>query len=293
MDSQAPYNGIVTHPGGAHKDEFLACSLLVARRPVPVFRREPDAGALEDPQTCVVDVGGEHAPGRLNFDHHQFPRDQQPTCALSLVLEHLGLYREAREFCEWLETTEWFDCRGPVDTADWLGVERDTLARLNSPLDTTLLRRFAAQSEHQPGEPVWELMRMVGEDLLAYIGGLNERLAAIEQTASFWVLPHEDVELKALFLPRTDPLPEDPSNGLGRYIERKGLENHVCALVYPDSRGQGYGLRRFNEHPALDFSRLRDLPDVHFTHARGFIAKTTATTPRRLLELLQLAVRRA
>ena len=83
---------IVTHPGGAHKDDFLACCLLAHLHGVPIERREPTASDLADPLICVVDVGGDHNPDLNNFDHHQFPRDADPLCAFSLVLHHLGLY---------------------------------------------------------------------------------------------------------------------------------------------------------------------------------------------------------
>ena len=134
---------ILTHPGGAHKDEFLACSVLLALHPVPVIRREPAPEDLANPAICVVDVGHRHEPALNNFDHHQLPRDHPPTCSLSLVLQHLGLYQDALQFCEWLETAEWFDCRGLVTTGKWLGVEPAILTKLNSPIDITLLRRFA------------------------------------------------------------------------------------------------------------------------------------------------------
>jgi len=39
----------------------------------------------------------------------------------------------------------------------------------------------------------------------------------------------------------------------------------------------------------LDFTKIQDCPDVHFAHARGFVAKTSATDPARLRELLALA----
>src|SRR5687768_10160191 len=116
----SPFRTILTHPGGAHKDEVLACSVLLAQQPVPVVRREPGPADLADLTICVVDVGHVHDPTLNNFDHHQFPKDHPPTCSLSLVLQHLGLYEEAREFCEWLEPAEWFDCRGPFTTASWL-----------------------------------------------------------------------------------------------------------------------------------------------------------------------------
>lgn len=276
---------IVTHPGGAHKDEFLACSLLLALHPVALARREPTAVDLADPAIAVVDVGGEHAPERHNFDHHQFPADHPPVCALSLVLQHLGIYEDARTFCDWLEPAEWFDTRGPNETAKWLGIDRDTLAKLNSPIDVTLLRRFAAAPLHQPGEPVWELMRMIGQDLIDFVRGLRERLDFVAAHAELWDL--EGIEV--LYLPRTEPLPDEPSAGLFRYLESIGKSDQVAAQIYPDRRGGGYGLSRHNDDPRFDFTRIGGETDVHFAHARGFIAKTSATDLDRLRELLALA----
>ena len=109
---------ILTHPGGSHKDEFLACCLLIAKHGAPVVRREPTPDDLVDPAVAVVDVGGEHTPELGNFDHHQFPKDHPPVCALSLVLQQLGVYDDARAFCDWLEPAEWFDTRGPVDAEE-------------------------------------------------------------------------------------------------------------------------------------------------------------------------------
>lgn len=276
---------IVTHPGGAHKDDFLACCTLLANNPVRLERRDPSEEDLNSNTIAVVDIGHRHDPAKLNFDHHQFPREQAPTCALSLVLQHLGLYEDAKRFCDWLETSEWLDCRGPMNTAEWLGADRDILAKLNSPIDVTLLRRFAAQEIHQAGEPIWEVMRMIGQDLIEYITGLRERLNYIEEHAQIWQLD----EFSALYMPRTDPLPDEPSAGLGRYIEQKGLEKEVLAMIYPDRRGEGYGMRRFNDDPRLDFTRIDGESDVHFAHKQGFIAKTTATDVDRVKALLSQA----
>src|SRR5690606_39789339 len=145
---------------------------LLAVHPVVIERREPTSADLSDGSVAVIDVGHLHEPALNNFDHHQLPRDHPPTCSLSLVLRHLGLYEDAREFCDWLEPAEWFDCRGPNDTAKWLGVERDIITKLHSPIDGTLLRRFAQSNRLSRGEPLWEIMRLVGEDLLNYLGSL-------------------------------------------------------------------------------------------------------------------------
>lgn len=290
-----PFSTILTHPGSAHKDEFLACCVLLATAPCPILRREPTDTDLADPAIAVVDVGHRHEPALNNFDHHQLPSDAAPTCALSLVLQHLGLYADARAFCEWLEPAEWFDCRGPNETARWLGIERDIVFKLYSPIDGTLLRRFAAAKQHAPGEPLWEMMRLVGTDLLDYIRNLRARLTFIGQHAQVWTLDElsavsdQPSVPEVLFLPRTEPLPDDTSAGLDRFVTEQGLDDRVVALIAPDRRSSGYGLSRHRDHPRLDFTRIKAEPDVHFTHQRGFVAKTSATDPQRLRQLLMLA----
>jgi hypothetical protein len=276
---------ILTHPGGAHKDELLACCLLAAVHRVPIVRREPTPADLADPGIAVVDVGGEHDARRHNFDHHQFPADHPPVCALSLVLQHLGVYEDARQFCDWLEPAEWFDTRGPNVTAQWLGVDRSTMNKLTSPIDVTVLRRFAKAKQLNPGEPLWEIMSYIGQDLLDYLRDLRSRLDFVAANAEFWSFGDHEV----LFLPRVDPIPDEPSAGISRHLETIGKQEITAALIYPDRRGGGYGLSRHNDDPRYDFTRIEKEPDVHFAHARGFVAKTSATEINRVRELLCLA----
>lgn len=278
---------ILTHPGSAHKDDFLACCLLIAKNGVKVVRREPSPEDLADPEIAVIDVGGEHNPAKKNFDHHQFPADHDPICSLSLILQDLELYEDARNFCEWLEPAEWFDTRGPNQTADWLGVGRPIMNQLASPIDITLLRRFAQKTELQSGDPVWEVMRMIGEDLLMYLRTLRERLEFISRHAQLLDAGENGDSVRVLFLPRTEPMPDDPSSGIARYVESTGED--VAGLIYPDRRGSGYGLSRHDDDQRLDFTRIGSEPDVHFAHARGFVAKTSATDLARLLDLVKLA----
>jgi hypothetical protein len=285
-----PFSTILTHPGGAHKDEFLACSVLLAVHPVPLMRREPTPSDLADASIAVVDVGHVHDPALNNFDHHQLPRDHAPTCSLSFVLQHLGLYEDARVICDWLEPAEWFDCRGPSDTARWLGVERGAISKLHSPIDGTLLRCFSQATRLSPGEPLWEIMRVIGQDLLGYLRSLRDRLDFIARHAELWTLDGVPGSPCALFLPRTDPLPDDPSAALERYVESSGLGNRVIGLISPDRRSDGYGLSRHRDSARLDFTRVTGESDVHFTHARGFVAKTSATNPDRLRQLLRMAI---
>lgn len=269
-----PIELILTHPGGAHKDDFLACCLLAARHGAPIERREPVPADLENPAVCVVDVGGEHAPERQNFDHHQFPRDHDPICALSLVLQDFGIYDDARLFCDWLEPAEWFDTRGANDTAKWLGVERHIITRLNSPMDVTLLRRFAQASRLEKENPLYELMRWIGSDLIDYVETLRDRIAYIKEHGKVWEIQAADSRtFKVLFMPRTEPMPAEPSMGLERYLDSVGLTGEIAGLVYPDRRGSGYGLSRHNDNPGLEFTQIEGCDDVHFAHARGIHCK--------------------
>ncbi len=280
---------IVTHPGGAHKDDFLAVSVLIAKTGAPVERRSVLEGEVEDPTVALVDIGGSHDPKRSNFDHHHFPREHEPTCALSLVLDHLELYEDAKMFCDWLEPAEWFDSRGPNKTAEWLGVSREAVARLNSPIDVTMLRRFAREKKLESGSTLYEVMRFVGDDLLDFLSSARERLDRTEQAAETWDLGVDEKDAQVVFLPRTSSSPDEPSASLNRFVRAKGMQDRVVALIYPDRRGEGYGIARFDDHPRLDFSRVGAEDDVHFAHTSGFMCKTTATEPARLKSLVQAA----
>lgn len=280
------YHKIVTHPGGAHKDEFLACCLLLAEHPVGIERREPTQADLDDPSVAVVDVGFEDDAERGNFDHHQFPKDHPPMCALSLVMKELGIYEDGRQFCEWLEPAEWFDTRGPKQTAEWIGVSREQMAKLQSPIDVTLVRRFASVSRLLPGEALWQMMQWIGEDLIQYIRGLRQRLDFIDQHHEIWRIELDAGVMHAIFLPRSEEMLDEPSSALARYLLNHELADSIQAMVYPDRRGNGYGLSRFQDSQDMDFTKIADCEDVHFAHVRGFVAKTSATDLERLQQLL-------
>ncbi len=264
---------IVTHPGGAHKDDVLAVCVLIAKYGARVIRREPTGAELDDSSIAVVDVGGRHEPEKMNFDHHHFARDNPPTCALSLVLKHLDVYEDAKRFCEWLEPAEWFDSRGPKKTAEWLSVPRRAISQLNSPVDITLLRRFAQCAELASPHPLYEFMRFVGDDLLGYLRVARERIDFVTEHVQRWSIPSGTTNIEVMFLPRTDPVADEPSTAVKNYVRAQDLGSTVAAIVYPDRRGNGYGIGRYEDHPRLDFSRVGSESDVHFAHKSGFMCK--------------------
>ena len=130
---------------------------------------------------------------------------------------------------------------------------------------------------------------MIGQDLLAYIQGLRQRLDFIAEHSEVWELVLAGAPAKVLFLPRTEPLPEEPSSGLDQFIENQGWGAEIIGTVYPDRRGGGYGLSRYRDSSRLDFTRIANHPAVHFAHARGFVAKTSLTAVSELKSLLLMA----
>jgi hypothetical protein len=126
----------------------------------------------------------------------------------------------------------------------------------------------------------------VGEDLLEYLRVARERLDFVNEHVEHWPISHEGEVVLTVFLPRTNPLADEPSTAVGNYIRSQQLEDSVAAIVYPDRRGDGYGISRYEDHPQLDFSQVKDEPDVHFAHKSGFMCKTSATDPKRLRELI-------
>ncbi|MGB0596121.1 MAG: MYG1 family protein [Rubripirellula sp.] len=284
---------IVTHPGGAHKDDFLACCLLAHLHGVPIQRREPTQEDLSNRAICVVDVGGSHDAELHNFDHHQFPRDAPPRCALSLVLLDLGLYEDALSFCAWLRPAEWLDTLGPNETAKKMGIPRSAFSDLNSPVDITLLNRFARTTDLTPDHAIYQVMCMVGEDIVNYLHALRVRLNFLKQHCQWWTIEPTGTDktpIRALFLERDEAIATDPSFGLYAFIAEEKKEEQIHALVYPDRRGDGYGLTRYEDCQRLDFSRLENETDVRFAHKRGFVAKVDSTDPARLQDLLASAV---
>ena len=281
---------ILTHPGSAHKDDFLACCVLAHLYQVPMERRDPTEQDLVDPEVCVVDIGGRHEPESNNFDHHQFPRDHPPICALSLVLQDLGLYEDALEFCVWLRPAEWLDTKGPNGAAKEMGIPREAFHALMSPIDVTLLRRFSQHLSLAADSSLYQVMCMVGEDIVDYVRALRKRLDHLKRNCEYWTIRLGEGPAEALFLERGDPIDVEPSFGIHQFVIREGKEHDVIALVYPDRRGPGYGLTRFNDNRLIDFSRIEGCNDVRFAHKRGFVAKTTATDKNRLKELLMLAM---
>ncbi len=86
---------LVTHSGGFHADELLSSVILTRIFPQARILRTRDAAwTTPAPDRVIYDVGRDHDPERLIFDHHQknppLRADGQPYSSFGLIWQHFG-----------------------------------------------------------------------------------------------------------------------------------------------------------------------------------------------------------
>lgn len=269
---------IVVHPGNAHRDDFLAVSILLAiLDEAEVFRRDPGREDLADPGTYVVDVGMEYDPERRNFDHHQ---DKSLPCAFHLVMQDLGYHEDAQAVFGWYPFMSMMDVRGPHKTAEHLGVDASVLLASSSPIDGYILSRFSRIETLRSQDLLYQFMREMGRDMLALIKLKKERLERLRREAE--IVPVK--QLKAVVC----AIEDNPKLSMELYL--RALEDaRVMICITPSVRGEGWELLRLGDSNLVDFRAIADRPEIRFVHANGYIATTRTLLP--LAEVLELASR--
>jgi hypothetical protein len=267
---------IIVHPGSAHKDDFMAVSVLLASLgEAEVIRCEPTSEDLADPNIYVVDVGMEYAPEKNNFDHHQ---DRALPCAFHLVMQHLGHHDAAMSMFIWYPHMSMMDVRGPYKTAEHLGVDSSVLFASSSPIDGYILSRFSRQVSLNSQDLLYQFMKELGTDLIAMIDRKMKRLERLKTEAKVVPVKH----YKAI----TCTIDESPKLALELYMRYLNNDRIVMSIT-PSKRGEGWELLRLDDHAAVNFLAIEDNPEIRFVHANGFLAKTHSRIP--LDQVIKLA----
>lgn len=255
---------VVTHPGKAHRDDFLSCCLLIAKHDVnSIERREPSKSEFSDKNVVIVDVGLQLDPANRNYDHHQRSRDAEPFCALSAVIKHeLKMEKEFR-LHSWVEFTERVDSKGPHATSSYYGWDEFPFVT-TSPIESVLLDIFGQTTFVQHGSELFGMMRMIGEQIMAYVSEYAERLYCCEKQC---IAVEVDGLCGVAMLGPVDLVP------FINAVKMKKFPDAVFSLTL-DDRGDGMCLYRFDDYPGLDFYKLEGLSGIEFAHKGGFIAKT-------------------
>jgi len=279
---------IITHPGRAHRDEALAVGLILAEKKptsAQVFRRNPTPADLADPDVWVVDVGEQHHPELHNFDHHQFPADHPPTCAMTLVAEYFGL-SEALAGLAWYDAVAILDSKGPAALAKHFEVPKLHPGMI-SPFETTPLRILEEFSGDTPVPTFFcRILRTVAEDHIEWARTVHTHLTELKGCSQV---------LRVKGLPTLVHL-ANAHPAASEIMRDEWMEAHDevigMSISYDDpDRGPGWSLYRFDNHPAVDFTVLHGRADMEFVHVGGFIGKTKERLPLpQILELAELAV---
>jgi hypothetical protein len=276
---------IFTHGGTAHRDEFLACCVILACTATTHAWRIARINKLTQtdiaPTDYVVDIGGKYDPLNNRFDHHH---SRDLPCSLSLVLTHFNL-QAAYEWYPWLEFTDIIDTRGAQATAAWLDTRVATLARTRSPVETALLSEFGRATEILAGSTMHAVMMLIGRDI---VEGLTARIERMALLMSATVLEYIDGKPFCIyFLEDVD----NPDLCMRAFRSRVARGSEVYVTV--DKRGSGWQIVRFDDGGKVDFTAIKDVQDVAFVHNTGFLATTSArVTTSRLKELIHASIRK-
>lgn len=270
---------IVTHPGRAHRDEFLAIAIVLAGMPraqfrqVVIERRQPKAEDTLANGVLVLDIGGG------DFDHHQLSPDAPACCALTLVLRDLGLLEQAREVWPWLEFVEVMDAKGPGAVAVRAGVPWEKLSSLTAnPIEQWALHWFANNPDNMK-----DVACGIGARLLDELASYQSAMTALNAHARVGYVRGVQI-LDLTFTSDTTA------------VNKWRMAHHPMAKgsIMKDDRGGGYTLYAWQVGTGagwLDFRRIQDRPEVTFAHNGGFLAKTRMTvTFREALDLMARAL---
>ena len=278
---------IVTHSGHAHRDDFLSVCFVLAmcaeERNLPTLqRRNPTEQDLSDPSIVVLDVGEKHQPELSNFDHHQFDRNSDPACALTLLLKDMDIYQEANLGFRWLNVTEKFDSKGPFYVANEIGIEWNKISDATfSPIEEVILHKFSKFTDFNSKSSIYILMTTIGEELLKNLELFTARWQQLSDSITTTSINGNEIVLSLGILGNNDP-----SFALNAYVSER--HPNAIATITHDDRGDGYCLFRLNDSTKIDFSRIENDERVLFAHKNGFVAKThDKLESTEILELLE------
>ena len=286
---------IITHAGGAHLDDLMACAIAIAHlkiwedtTDIEIERRNPTDAELEDRAITVLDVGERYEPTNGNFDHHQLPRGSKDS-AMTLLATNLGLPNGAslaeynpgdKEFpmdsmASFLEDAfPWFrrraelDSCGPFATAKSAGVDWSVVESFLGPFEDIVLSEF----EKDPVTIASKLADTIVSKWKAY----SNVVQCVNYDRPWW--GDGDFTIADF----TVANPEDVE------ICSDMITKHVHGVVvFHDNRGDGLTLLRLRDDPRIDFTRVKDDKEVAFAHAGGFIVKTKSKDLNKAWHLIE------
>lgn len=278
------FNYIVVHGGQPHVDDMYAVGLAMYISIVKnssilfkhqmIHRRNPTKEELDNPHVLVLDVGEKYEPKLLNFDHHQLDGNLG---AVHLLLKEyneewydfeMNLNPRGRK--SWLKSLGILDNKGPV-VAKNLGME------MPSQMDIELLKSFKKNPDTTIRVIIdfWSSRKEEFDNSKKLVKYCKKKgLVEKNVPGNVYLINHE---------------PNKKGFGIWEVIGEleKGWELHSPPIViFPDDRGNGWGLLRRNEAPGVNFLKFKNRPDIEFVHKNNFILKTKERMKKREVKFL-------
>lgn len=284
---------IVTHNGKAHRDEYLACAVIMFSeyrqgRQTFIERRIAGSSDLNNKDTWVVDTGGAWNPELKNFDHHQQDPLLDGQCAFDLVLSEIigrEAYSTYRACSPWMKLTALHDTLGSAGAAQSMNIDIKSYSSTRSPLERAALAGFGEASVIHVESPIAIAMRETGRLITLEA---EEFACATPERLSNAAPPFEHAGMKVWDL--RSAWGEDDTVSIAM-INHAASTRSVDVVVGRSSRGNGVSLYRqaWATHK-LDLSKLQSIQGVKFVHKNGFYAiLSSEVTDQDITDLLTLA----
>lgn len=270
---------IVVHNGESHLDDIMcvAFAMHMIGHSVPVWRKTPTENEINDPSVLVMDVGGVYDPERMDFDHHQRSRTEEPKCGFRLLLEYYGFWEEYKEIFPWLQTWNEIDVCGPFAVCKKNGIEPNTMFNIMGPM--------------------YDICRNIMEDdVPAY--------HKAELIYKYVTVPIINQNVHVYHLMKWDVNYFKNPFGLKildyRIWNSKRLDTKFCGMICPDldmillppneRNPKSFTLLRYNDSPKINLAQV-EMPEIEFKHPGGFIAVTKSfVSDEKLLEMIGMSL---
>lgn len=265
---------IVTHSGQAHADDILAVALILVKEGLDFsdahVQRVANGPASDYPTArFVVDIGGVYDPTIGRFDHHQFPPDSPPDCALTLVARYYGMTVEQYP---WMKKLALLDSKGPYTWfSETFGRKaknyREVQTALNEKESVFAYFTHIANRHYENANSFEDAVRMACNWLKLEIDYVSKKATNVEYAKSnleivdlggFKMAFFRQMSMRGTSEVCDDVTEADPS---------------IIVTGKLDDRGTGYSAMRLNDSDRVNFYPLEGTKGCIFAHKNGFCLK--------------------
>jgi len=250
---------IIVHDGKAHQDDFLAACVCAYKLDAEIYRRKPDESELLDSDCWILDQGLDYNCSLHNFDHHHI---EEKICSFTMILDYF-YNSNYREYMPNLKYLEIFDSYGPLAAAEFAGVNPDSLENIVSPIHLSIVRIFS-KIEGLVSDPVYSVMKMIGEEICSQIESIENLLEVLKEDAVF--IDYNNIRILDTTSCKT---PENfRHDQLPTKIFCRIQKDHAHVILTKDSRSEGYFRMISTNLNNVKFVK-NDISE--FTHNSGFL----------------------